>query len=101
MAFKSAQLSNNCRCPILNVSLDYGNSHVAYIEYSFESLLEDFLIQSGITLESVELINPTPDDSDQRGILKDPYLMAKWNQYHESNARLTLMSAEANLRRKG
>ena len=101
MTFKSNQLSEGCRCPIMDVPLDYASSHVTYTEYSFESLLDDFLIQAGVTLESIELINPNPDDSDQRGILKDSDLKAHWERYHESNARLTLMSAEANLRRQG
>jgi len=101
MAFKLSQLSEVCRCPILNIPLDYENSHVAYTENSFESLLDDFLDQVGITFESIELINPSPDDSDQRGILKNPDIKAKWNQFYDANARLTLMSAEANLRRKG
>src|SRR5699024_9445782 len=72
----------------------------AVTEYSFESLLDDFLNQTDVTFEFIELINPKPDDSDQRGILKDPGLKAQWGRFHESNARLTLMSAEANLRRK-
>src|SRR5690625_4075144 len=101
MAFKLNQLSRGCRCPILNIPLEYANSHVAYTEYSFESLLDDFLNQTDVTFEFIELINPKPDDSDQRGILKDPGLKAQWGRFHESNARLTLMSAEANLRRKG
>lgn len=94
MAFKSNQLSGGCRCPILNILLEYANSHVAYTEYSFESLLDDFLSQTDVTFESIELINPKPDDSDQRGILKDLDVKAQWNRFHESNARLTLMSAE-------
>ncbi len=101
MAFKSSQLSEVCRCPILNIPLDYENSHVAYTKHSFESLLDDFLGQAGVTFESIELINPSPDDSDQRGILKNPIIKEQWNQFYDSNARLTLMSAEANLRRKG
>lgn len=101
MAFKSNQLSGGYRCPILNIPLEYANSHVAYTGYSFESLLDDFLNQTDVTFESIELINPKPDDSDQRGILKDLDLKAQWDRFHESNARLTLMSAEANLRRKG
>lgn len=101
MTFKSDQLSEGCHCPILNIPLDYANSHVAYTEYSFDSLLDNFLSQEGVTFESIDLINPNPDDSDQRGILKDPDLKAQWDQYHELNARLTLMSAEANLRRQG
>lgn len=101
MAFKSNQLSEGCRCPILNIPLDYENSHVAYTEYSFESLLDDFLDQADFTFESIELINPNPDDNDQRGILKDPDLKAQWDRFHESNAILTLMSPEANLRRQG
>ena len=100
MAFKSSQLSEGCRCPILNIPLDYENSHVAYTKNSFESLLDDFLGQAGVTFESIELINPSPDDSDQRGILKNPVIKEQWNQFYDSNARLTLMSAEANLRRK-
>ena len=101
MAFKSNKLSEGCRCPILNIPLDYENSHVAYAEYSFDSLLDAFLNQADITFESIELINPNPDDSDQRGILKDPDLRAQWDRFHESNAKLTLMSAKANLRRQG
>lgn len=100
MAFKSSQLSEVCRCPIFNIPLDYENSHVAYTKNSFESLLDDFLGQAGVTFESIELINPSPDDSDQRGILKNPVIKEQWNQFYDSNARLTLMSAEANLRRK-
>ncbi|HDO1318357.1 DCL family protein [Aeromonas veronii] len=100
MAFKSSQLSEVCRCPILDIPLDYENSHVAYTNNSFESLLDDFLGQAGVTFESIELINPSPDDSDQRGILKNPVIKEQWNQFYDSNARLTLMSAEANLRRK-
>lgn len=100
IAFKSSSISKGSYCPILGISLDYKNSHATYIGSSFEALLKDFLTQTGNTYDSIKIENPKPQDSDQRGILKDQKLRLAWQVYHEKNARLELWSAEANLRKK-
>ncbi len=97
--FKNAQLKLIKVCPELGILLSYSNSHVSYLEPSFEQLLNSFLSQKQIAYESINLTNPPPNDSDQRGILSNIELSKNWNEYHQKNAGLQLLSAEANLRR--
>jgi len=97
--FKSKEISEGKKCPVFNIPLDYQNSHVSYIKRSFDSLLNDFLSETGNAYESIELENPKPQDTDQRGILKDSKLREDWIAYHRRNASLELWSAEANLRK--
>lgn len=99
IAYKSFQLEMVDVCPILGVSLTYGNSHVSYISPSFDNLLCNFLNEHQIDIESVALTNPKPDDTDQRGQVADLDLIEEWCRYHQENANMQLLSAEANLRR--
>jgi len=99
MEFKKTQLEVIKVCPELGTPLSFDNSHASYLEPSFECLLDDFLSQNQIAYESINLTNPQPSDSDQRGILSDTELSKNWNEYHQQNADLQLLSAEANLRK--
>ncbi|ESP90526.1 DCL family protein [Pseudoalteromonas luteoviolacea] len=99
MAYKKAQLEEVDMCPILGVTLTYDNSHVSYLTPSFENLLNNFLSERQIDIESVALTNPSPDDTDQRGQVAEPSLVEEWRNYHQNNATLQLLSAKANLRR--
>lgn len=99
MTFKKTQLKVIKTCPELGTPLSLGNSHVSYIEPRFEQLLDGFLSRNQITYESINLTNPKPGDADQRGILSDAELSKNWNEYHQQNAILQLLSAEANLRK--
>jgi hypothetical protein len=99
IAFKYSCISQGCHCPVLDISLNFENSHAAYIDPSFDILLGDFLKQTGNTFDSIELENPKPEDNDQRGILKDQNLKVAWQNYHKINAKLELWSVEANLRK--
>jgi hypothetical protein len=98
--FKKLLLNSTKVCPELGTPLSLDNSHISYLEPSFEKLLDDFLFQNQVTYESIKLTNPQPSDSDQRGILSSTNLSMKWNEYHQINATLQLLSAEANLRKK-
>lgn len=100
VSFKSNQLEKQIMCPILDIPLDFNNSHAAYIDRSFEQLLNEFLKVNGIDIESIEIIDPMPDDKDHRAMLKNSEIRLSWKNYHLANAQLTLISAEANLRRK-
>lgn len=97
--FKSENLKKGIRCPITGVLLNFDNSHVAYLEQSFELLLSIFLTELGKDLESIEISDPKPADMDHRAILKDSVLARRWSAYHLDNAKLQLISAEANLKR--
>jgi hypothetical protein len=97
--FKSQKIAENQKCPVLNISLDFSNSHAAYIQPTFDELLSGFLGQIGQNIESIVLENPKPADRDQRGILKDSALTQAWLKHHTTFANLELLSAEANLRK--
>lgn len=99
MRYKSDKLDDVDVCPVLGIKLTHDNSHVSYLTPSFGELLKDFLREHRIDIESVGLTNPKPNDTDQRGQLVDPKLLEDWRCYHQRNATLQLLSAEANLRR--
>lgn len=98
-SFKSQCLSEGVTCPVLGIMLDFKNSHVSYIERSFDSILREFLTESCNTYASIELENPKPEDADQRGMVKDRAIKEAWVIFHNQNAKLELWSAEANLRK--
>lgn len=97
--FKEEQLSKVSICPILGMPLTYENSHASYNPPRFEILLNNFLNQEGLSFDSIQLINPEAADLDQRGILASLELTNIWRGYHQENANLQLLSAEANLRK--
>ena len=97
--FKEEQLNNVSVCPILGMSLTYENSHASYNYPQFELLLKNFLNQEDISFDSVQLLNPGVADLDQRGIIASIELADSWCIYHQKNAELQLLSAEANLRK--
>lgn len=98
MAYKSNLLGQVDICPVLGTKLTYKNSHVSYLSPSFDDLLMEFLQQHHIDIESVSLTNPKPVDTDQRGQVSDQELLNDWRSFHQINANLQLLSAEANLR---
>ena len=100
MEFKTYQLPKVKTCPILGITLTNENSHVSYLEPSFDDLLSDFFDKNALTVDTVKLTNPSPEDTDQRGILTDKNLAIIWNDFHAKNARLKLISAKANLRKQ-
>jgi hypothetical protein len=99
IAYKTAQIDNVVVCPILKTKLNFYNSHVSYLNPSFENMLNNFLNDREIDITSVALVNPKPDDEDQRGKVSDQNLVEEWRSYHQDNATLQLLSAEANLRK--
>ncbi|PHX07627.1 DUF3223 domain-containing protein [Vibrio splendidus] len=98
--FKSNCINENLRCPKLGFTLDYSDSHVVYVQPTFDQLLFEFLQLVGRNIESIELVNPRPDDRDQRGIIKSLSLTSAWVDYHLKHAHLELWSSEANLKRQ-
>jgi len=99
IAYKTAQIDNVVVCPILKTKLSFYNCHVSYLNPSFENMLNNFLNDREIDITSVVLVNPKPDDEDQRGKVSDQNLVEEWRSYHQYNATLQLLSAEANLRK--
>jgi hypothetical protein len=99
IAYKTAQIDNVVECPILKIKLTFYNSHVSYLSPSFENMLNNFLDDREIDITSVALVNPKPDDEDQRGKVADHNLVEEWRSYHQNHATLQLLSAEANLRK--
>ncbi|WP_157822859.1 MULTISPECIES: DCL family protein [unclassified Shewanella] len=97
MAFKDSAISNGAVCPILGTQLVYDNSHVSYSAISFDDLLSGFLIANNLSYETIELVDPDFNDSDQRGKLRDQAITESWQKYHQSKASFELLSAEANL----
>jgi hypothetical protein len=99
MEYKNVNLPKVKVCPVLGTHLTHDNSHVSYLDPSFDQLLNDFLSQNGLTIDSVKLTNPKPDDADQRGILSNNNLAILWNEFHAKHACLQLLSSKANLRK--
>lgn len=99
ITFKEEQLRKISICPIFGVPLTYENSHASYNSPRFEDLLNNFLNQVEISFDSVQLVNPDAADLDQRGIIASIELANSWRTYHQKNAELQLLSAEANLRK--
>lgn len=99
IAYKSISLGQVDVCPILGTKLTYENSHVSYLSPSFDDLLNGFLQQRQIDIETIALTNPNPVDTDQRGLLTDKELLNDWCYFHQKMANILLLSAEANLRR--
>lgn len=97
-AYKSDNLIKVKLCPVFGTPLTYENSHASYLSPSFDEMLMEFLKQQKIDIESVALINPDPDDTDQRGQISDQTLLKNWLSFHKKEANLHLLSAEANLR---
>lgn len=99
MQFKSLAVFSGATCPILNIELTFDNSHVSYKGISFDELLSNFLEANKLSYEGIELSDPDANDLDQRGVLQDSLLTNNWQEYHKSNAELSLLSADANLRK--
>ncbi|WP_166638774.1 DUF3223 domain-containing protein [Paraglaciecola marina] len=99
MEFKSMALSGGATCPVSNNELSFDNSHVSYTYVSFDDLLSNFLATKNLGYEDIELIDPDAADSDQRGVLQNTLLTNSWHEYHKNHAKLTLLSADANLRK--
>lgn len=100
VAFKSKVLEVPTLCPVYGVALNFENSHVVYVDKSFESLLSDFISIVGTDFESIEIVDPKSTDKDHRGMLKDSEILSSWRAFHTDKAQLQLISAKANLRRK-
>ncbi|HGM9702190.1 TPA: hypothetical protein ACKRC9_000324 [Proteus mirabilis] len=98
--FKHTQLKNSPCCPILHIPLDFYNSHVSYTTPRFDKLFLNFLEEYDHTICSIELKNPDKNDTDPRGIIKDPIIRNYWINYHKSNTQLELISEKANLSKK-
>ena len=98
-SFKAKRISEGAICPVLGIVLDFQNSHVSYVDRSFDSLLTEFLQETNNSYESIELQNPSPDDADQRTIISDSNLKSAWLIFHKQNTSLELWSVEANLRK--
>lgn len=99
ISYRNNQIDNDAHCPFLNVKLTARNSHVIYPETSFDILVSEFLGTIDCDLYGTELENPSPEDDDQRGILRDKTLEARWRAYHEQNAVLKMISASAHYSR--
>lgn len=97
--FKKQAITIGVKCPVLNIPLTFVNSHVAYVGVTFDDMLTNFLKETGLDYESVELKDPNGNDSDQRGVLLDTSLTNNWKEYHQIKADLSLLSEKANLRR--
>ncbi|CAM4395165.1 DCL family protein [Pseudoalteromonas maricaloris] len=99
IAFKNKAISNGATCPKLGINLTFYNSHVSYKPPSFDCILSNFLKEHGLSYDSVELIDPDSNDSDQRGKLANHVIMDSWQKYHNSKANFELLSVEGNLRK--
>lgn len=97
MRFKNNAILSGAICPKLGINLTFDNSHVSYTYLSFDDMLNDFLDENDLSYESIELIDPDFDDSDQRGKLANQVVEDSWQKYHKSKANFELLSIEANL----
>lgn len=100
MQFKSDSLKAGALCPINKSPITYTNSHVAYINASFETLLEDFLKAERVAFEEVQLCRPSESDTDQRRVISDMLLVKRWQAFHRLNAKLELLSDVANMSKR-
>ncbi len=99
MQFKNEMVTAGSTCPKLGLTLTYNNSHVAYINESFEEILTSFLSFNNLSYESIELIDPESQDKDQRGIIACKEILSSWQAFHSEKAKFQLLSIEANLRK--
>lgn len=58
-SFKNRRLSERAIYPALEIVLDFKNSHVSYVDRSFDSFFTDFLLETGDSYESIKTQNPT------------------------------------------
>lgn len=102
MQFKSGSLEAEAiaLCPINNSPITYTNSHVAYIDASFEKLLEDFLKAERVAFEEIRLYRASESDTDQRRVIADMLLVRRWQAFHRLNAKLELLSDVANMSKR-
>ncbi|MGL5077480.1 MAG: hypothetical protein ACRDBG_16860 [Waterburya sp.] len=85
------RLKNGYYCPISKLRIvNWKQAHVDHI-YPFSSLLADFCMQNNLSLRAIDL--------NRKGEIKDNELQEKWCQYHRLNAKLGILSKEANIRK--
>ncbi|MGL5078170.1 MAG: hypothetical protein ACRDBG_20420 [Waterburya sp.] len=78
-------------CPISKLRIvNWKQAHVDHI-YPFSSLLADFCIQKNLSLGVIDL--------NRKGEIKDNKLEEEWCQYHRLNAKLGILSKEANIKK--
>ncbi len=87
----NALLKKGFHCPITHLRItNWKQAHVDHI-YPFISLLADFCLENKLSLGVVEL--------NKKGEIKDDSLLAAWREFHQLNARLGILSKEANLKK--
>ena len=99
MDFKRSQIAMNVVCPNDHTLLTYENSHVAYVDISFDDIFNKFLSSNNLQISDVILIDPDANDPDQRGIISDKELCGRWITFHGELSKLCLLSASYNLKR--
>lgn len=103
-AFKSKACGDGAVCPISGQELEYGDCHAVYAYdgdgLTFKQLVAKFYVDQGITYTDCDVRFPIDNEEDARPQLTNRELASTWVSYHKANAKLTLLSADSNLRRK-
>ena len=96
--FKKLQNDNNqIQCPISGKWISYKETEADHkAPRTFEEIADIFIIQNGLTWDSV----PLTENDDHRSLpeFTDPALVLRWQEHHRSlaNGRIMLISKEVN-----
>lgn len=98
--FKQAHFNSSggvARCPYTGETLKYVGSHVDHVAPdTFQSLVDRFISENGIDVQSVQLDGNATDNTYQDTFC-DKDLERVWIDFHWENARLQVVSKTANL----
>ena len=88
-------LRGKVKCPVLNVELQSEQGEVDHAPpQTFAALVKDWMMKSGINFESL-LITP-PRDNQSVARMTDEKQRLSWSEFHRNNAKLRILSKEAN-----
>jgi hypothetical protein len=97
-AFRDRALSSGKQivCPFENVVLTRETCQIDHeAPTTFEALVAAWLESQKITIEAVQITPPA--DNQLVGRMTDEVQIASWQSFHQSNARLRLLSVKGNL----
>ena len=91
-AFASAPLQ---RCAVTDEVVSATTCHVDHYDPTFLELVDRFLAAAGLTIEQIAVV-PTSDGSTETR-LANAELIEVWRTFHQTHARLRIVSRRANL----
>ena len=93
--FRDNNLLKNTRCPLTNECLHKGNSNIDHIPpNTFDQLLFDFCLTQKINPLKIDVLSINGVIAE----FSDNNLSQDWQKYHQTHAKLRIISKRANLR---